>query len=87
MKRKAVIILAGGALLALSGCDGNSISGGFKDVEGIPPQDPAKVEIFNNVDGFPNVVAICVKEVAFATTTRDLNAILRMPEWDGWCKA
>lgn len=86
----SIALLAGAALLALTGCaDGgvnlDSLTGGFKDLEGIPAEDPTNVRIFNNVDGFPNIVKVCTDGVAFATTTRDLNAVVRVPEWDGGC--
>lgn len=64
---------------ALSGCSGDT----FRDLEGVKGQDPQKVEIIYNVDGYPNIVRICVDKVAFATTTRQAQAaIFRVPEWD-----
>lgn len=75
----ASIALATVAILALSGCAGDT----FRDLEGVKGQDPQKVEIIYNVDGYPNIVRICVDKVAFATTTRDAQAaIFRVPEWD-----
>lgn len=38
-----------------------------------------------DVDGFPNVTELCINGVAFATTSRDLNAITRIPQWDAFC--
>lgn len=77
-----VVALAGAAALTLAtaGC-GDS---GFRDLEGVPSRDPDKAETYNNVDGYPNVVRICIDKVAFATTTRDNSpgAIFRVPEWD-----
>lgn len=73
------IALATVATLVLSGCAGDT----FRDLEGVKGQDPQKVEIIYNVDGYPNIVRICVDKVAFATTTRDAQAaIFRVPEWD-----
>lgn len=66
------------ALLALAGCGDT-----FRDLEGVKGKDPDRVEIVYNVDGYPNVVRICVDKVAFGTTTRDAQAaIFRVPEWD-----
>jgi hypothetical protein len=91
----AVAMIAGLILLVV-GCstDGgmNSFTGGggFKDLEGIPPQDPEQVVLINNVDGFPNIVGMCVEGAGFATTTREAaGAIIRVEQWDatngGWC--
>lgn len=77
MKRLAAV--AGLAtLLVLSGCGSSR-----RDLNGVPNQDPAKAEMYANVDGYPNVVRICIDGVAFATTTRpDMGSIMRVPEWD-----
>jgi hypothetical protein len=66
--------------LALTGCTGNS----RRDLEGIPNKEPEKAEMYANIDGYPNVVRLCIDHVAFATTTRDSSpaAIFRVPEWD-----
>lgn len=80
--------LAGGALLgvlALLGTTAGSCGSGdtFRDLEGIKGKDPDSAQIIYNVDGYPNIVRICVDKVAFATTTRDAQAaIFRVPEWD-----
>jgi hypothetical protein len=77
--KKTTLALLAFALLALTGCAGDT----FRDLEGVKGQDPSKVEIIYNVDGFPNIVRICVDKVAFATTTREAQAaIFRVPEWD-----
>lgn len=71
-------IVAIAAVAALSGCGDT-----FRDLEGIEGKDPDKAQIFYNVDGYPNIVRICIDKVAFATTTRDAQAaIFRVPEWD-----
>ena len=89
----AGIVLVGGGLV-FAGCSsegiGNSFSGGFRDLEGIPPQDPEQVILMNNVNGFANVVGMCIEGAGFATTTREAaGAITRVEEWDasngGWC--
>lgn len=79
-------------LLAGCGTDsglGSSFSGGggFKDLRGITPEDPAKAWLVNNVDGYPNLVGLCVRGVAFVSTTRDQSAaaLMRVPEWDDEC--
>lgn len=88
-----------GAAVALAvllvGCGGEgsdlgssfSGGGGFKDLRGITPENPAKAWLVNNVDGYPNLVGLCVKGVAFVTTTRDQSAaaLMRVPEWDDEC--
>ena|SRR5579862_6044866 len=40
---------------------------------------------YMNVDNFPNVTEICINGIGFATTTRDYNAIMRIPQWDAFC--
>jgi len=30
---------------------------------------------------------LCIDGVAFVTTSRDYSAVLRVPEWDAWCKS
>lgn len=79
MNKKIVAsLMAGGLIVALSGC-GNS----FRDLNGIPNKEPDKAEMYANVDGYPNIVRVCIGGVAFATTTREAaGAILRVPEWD-----
>jgi hypothetical protein len=88
MKKTHVIAAVGvAALMTLAGCSNQTV----RDLEGIPAQDPEKVELFVNVDLFPNVVAMCVHGAGFAATTRDASAaaLQRVPEWDasndGWC--
>jgi hypothetical protein len=84
--RRAAIAAVAGALL-LTGCSNQTV----RDLEGVPVQDPEKVELFVNVDLFPNVVALCIHGAGFAATTRDDSAaaLQRVPEWDasadGWC--
>lgn len=48
---------------------------------------PDSIEVFQNVDSHPNIARICIDGVAFLTTTRDLDAIDRVPEWDSICAA
>lgn len=73
------VAIVGVVLVSVLGGCGDS----FRDLEGVKGQDPEKVQIIYNVDGFPNVVRLCIDKVAFATTTRqDESAIFRVPEWD-----
>lgn len=80
-------IVAAASVLLLAGCSNQTV----RDLEGVPAQDPEKVELFVNVDLFPNVVALCIHGAGFAATTRDASAaaLQRVPEWDasadGWC--
>jgi hypothetical protein len=91
MKKFAIGALA--AVLLLSGCGSDTAwtgGGGFKDLEGVSPMDPTRVVLVNNVNGFPNVVGMCIEGAGFATTTREAaGAITRVVEWDasngGWC--
>lgn len=78
-------LLIGLATLALAGAactPGNN----FRDVEGVPSQDPDKVFMYNNVDMHPNIAVVCIKGVAFITTTREYgDAIQRVPDLDKVC--
>jgi len=72
------------ALALLGGCgslnEGNATSG---DLKGVPAVKPDKIEAYNNVDGHPNMVRLCIGKVAFLTTSRDAgNNLIRVPEWD-----
>ena len=81
-----VALVIGVGALASCGLDGNSFSGGFKDLENIQPQDPTDVRLYNNVNGYPNIAILCTDGVAWATPTRDsLAAIQRVPELDPTC--
>lgn len=68
--------------LALAGCGANQ-----RDLENVPLTNPDKIEIYANIDQHPNIARLCIGGVAFATTTREYgDAVLRVPEWDAWCK-
>jgi hypothetical protein len=77
---------AAAVLIALAGCSGAGGTFGadnFRDLEGVPSMDPTRVAIVNNVDGHPNLVAICIQGVAFVTSSRDYgDAVNRVPELD-----
>lgn len=80
MKRIAALILAGIATLIFTAC-----SNQLNDMEAIPQKAPDYVVTYLNVDNFPNVTLLCIKGIGFATTTRDLNSLERIPEWDAFC--
>lgn len=46
---------------------------------------PDSVEVFLNVDMHPNLARVCIDGIAFLTTTRDLDAVDRVAEWDPYC--
>jgi hypothetical protein len=79
MKR---VLVAVALIAALAGCGS---SNNFRDIEGVASRDPDKVEVYNNVDQNPNVTMICIHGVAFVTTTRDYDSIMRVPELDRQC--
>lgn len=85
MKKRIAIVAV--TLLTATACSNQAI----RDLEGVPIQDPEKVEIIVNVDRFPNITAMCIHGAGFATTTREAaGAIIRVEEWDsslhGWCE-
>lgn len=59
----------------------------YKDVKGVPNRHPDYIVNYENMDGHPNIGMLCIHGVGFATTTRDYNALTRVPEWDGFCTA
>lgn len=83
MNWKRALVVAGlvVGLGVAGGCRDN-----FKDLESVKYRDPDKVEGYNNVDRNPNLTRLCIDGVAFMTTTRDYDSVLRVPEWDSWCK-
>ncbi len=79
----AAILALSGALLGAGACS----RGGFRDLNNVPAQDPDKAILINNVDGYPNVVILCVGGVALTTTTRGSSqaALQHIAELDHLC--
>jgi hypothetical protein len=74
----AVVATAG----IIAGCAGNPQ---LDDLRNTSVLYPNYAVTFMNVSSFPNVTELCINGIAFATTTRDYNAILRIPQWDAFC--
>lgn len=77
--KKTLIAVA--ALVALTGCANQTI----RDLEDVPVEEPDSARIIVNVDQYPNIAIMCVDGVAFVTTTRELDGILRVEELDKTC--
>lgn len=82
-KSFALAALLAAIAAAAAGCQGADT----RDLENVKGKDPKKVELYVNVDKHPNVVRLCIDGVAFVTTSREMDGILRVPEFDAWCKA
>jgi hypothetical protein len=78
-------IATGVVAIAAAGIIAGCTSPQLDDLKGVNPQYPNYAATWVNVDGFPNVTELCINGVAFATTTRDYNAIMRIPQWDAFC--
>jgi len=79
LARLALALGCATSLLAGCACDSASSA----DLTGVPPRKPDKIEAYENIDGHPNVVRLCVGGLAFATTSRENGQnFLRVPEWD-----
>lgn len=82
MKKKMIVVGVGLALMVLGACSpGNN----FRDVEGVKSKNPDSIENYNNMDQHPNIGKVCIDGVAFLTTTRQYDAVTRVPEWDKTC--
>lgn len=66
----------------VAGCAGTPQ---LDDLRNTSVEYPNYAVTWMNVDSFPNVTELCINGVAFATTTRDYNAIMRIPQWDAFC--
>lgn len=80
--KKALVGVGIAGLLFLGACES---SNNFRDVEGVKSQKPDLIQNYNNMDKHPNIGKVCIDGVAFLTTTRDLQAVVRVPEWDKTC--
>lgn len=87
MKKKtlAVVVAAAGVVLALTGCS-HKPSADTADIKGLNERKPDRIEVFANVNHQPNIVMLCIHQVAFATTSRTsgINA-MRVEAWDHLC--
>lgn len=82
MNRTYIAATVVAATLMLGACGSDN----FRDVKGVKSQNPDSIEVYSNVDKHPNIAKVCIKGVAFATTTRDAQAaITRVPDWDRTC--
>ena len=75
-------------LTVAAGCSNQTV----RDMEGVPVEEPEKVELYVAPDRFPNAVAMCIHGEGFVSTTRDQSpaALQHIPEWSasresGWC--
>ncbi|MEV0967364.1 hypothetical protein [Microtetraspora glauca] len=83
------------AVLLVSGCSSPQLGdrGGQEEAAPDKISDVDYVEVFRNVDNFPNIARICIEGVAFASTSSGIRgengvanpALLRVPEWDAKC--
>jgi hypothetical protein len=74
------VALLGLLLTSASSCDEQDTSNG--DLKGVTANTPEKIEGYNNVDGHPNIVVLCIHKVAWVTTSRAGEALRRVPEYD-----
>lgn len=83
MKKIATVTGTAALTLALlTGCGSND----KRDVEGVKSMDPDYIEVYNNTDGRPNVVLLCLRGVGFASTTREYAALMPIEDWNEFCK-
>jgi hypothetical protein len=84
--KKLVPLLVGGALL-FGGCSWAEQQQ-IRDLENVTQTEPDKARLVTNVDGYANIVALCIEGQGFATTTRDYSSLIPVPGWGqegGWC--
>lgn len=86
MRRARVVMgvaSAGVLLLSVAACSNQTV----RDLEGVPVQDPEKIEVIVNVDQFPNLTALCIHGVGFVSTTRDGQSALQESPGltEKWC--
>lgn len=77
----AILLSVIAIALTAAACGANQ-----RDLKGVEGRNPDKVELYINVDQHPNIVRLCIGGVAIATTSRQDDNIIRVPEWDTWCR-
>lgn len=83
--KKTVIAVAVLAAIGLAGCGEQQQ---IRDLENVTQTEPDKVRLVTNIDGYPNVVALCVEGVGFITTTREDRPVQESPGLtEGWCQS
>jgi len=100
MARRGTLATILVALMVLAGCatsTGERSGASLEDrggVEGAAPDlilDVSYVEVYRNADHFPNIARVCVRGVAFATTSTGAGTsvgatpLIRVAEWDSFC--
>lgn len=91
MKRPKIIAtgasLAAGAIATValvSACGAGTPQS--DDLQNLPPSYPNYAALYINVDGYPNIVELCINGAGFATTQRpDMGAVTRVEAWDAFC--
>ena len=84
--KKILIAIAGlVVVLSMAGCGQMPWQDSLRDLEDVEVRDPDSAVLYNNVDKYPNISKLCIDGVAFATTTREWEPLLRVPEWDATC--
>jgi hypothetical protein len=95
---RALLSVLVSVLVLLAGCAARSGAppqladrGG---VEGAAPDfilDVTYVEVYRNIDHFPNIARVCVRAIAFAVTSTGegysagATPLIRVPDWDAFC--
>lgn len=70
------------AVAGVAGCGNNN----FRDLEGVSSTDPDWVRLINSPDGHPNVTLYCANGIGYATTTRDYDAFVLVPDLNAFCE-
>ena len=87
----AVLVLAGCATQPSAPPPALQDRGG---VEGSGPDvvlDVSYVEVYRNIDHYPNIALVCVRGIGFAAPSTGAGAsvgatpMLRVPDWDAFC--
>ena len=84
-KRKTVIGAAAAAAVIGTTVFAAGCSNQLNDLGGVGQVKPDYIVTVLNVESFPNVTEMCIRGAGFATTTRDYDAIIRVPAWDPFC--